>query len=229
MVMDSSIPPSYNRTMKNIVIFVFAIIVGLGLVALYTKFFPVPIQKIEKEQTVPPASHFSIEHAPSNSIKATIATFSGKVEWLSRVATEASRLTTIRKLQQGEDIATDETGTATLQFPNLGSITLQPNTKLSIIQTIPADIVLQQNSGSVIYEKTGTLPLSIHSLALLIEQKVGTMRVTVNTNRDIVTVTVTKGSVTAAFEDGNNTTQLREISEGHILQFDSDANEAIIK
>lgn len=212
--------------MKNLVIFLISMMVGISVLLCYHHFLPVQ-QTLSKPQTA--TSHFSLDQAPKNSLTVNIASTVGAVEWQSRVATTSSPLSETKTLQQGEAIMTKDTGKSTLQIPDCCTIILSPNTKLDLIQTLPINIVLSQEDGKVTYTQTGTHPVSINTLDLLIQPHAGTTIVTTNTIQQTVTMQVVSGTAKAVYTDTDNAIQMQTLTAGQTLLFDDQAKEITIK
>ncbi len=166
------------------------------------------------------ATQFSIANAPSATIRGEISSISGSIQWESRVATEPATITLPQTIQQGEEVITGKDGKATIEFPKIGTIQLQANTDLSIIQTLPADIVIAQNSGSADYTKTGKSPLTIRSLDTIIDITSGESKVTIPSTLPRVTALVEQGSITAAFNDSNSVSTVMTATIGQQFIFD---------
>lgn len=171
---------------------------------------------------------FSLEKAPSESLSASIASFSGDVEWTSRVATTPAKLTSVKNFQQGEDIQTGKNGSITLSILNKAVIALSSNTMISLIQTLPANIVISQTTGTVVYTKKDSTPFSVRSGDLLINILSGTTDVHVDTENKRVVATVHTGSITVAYTDTQNKSQVVSAKIGQQLVFDDDTLTAVV-
>jgi uncharacterized membrane protein YkgB len=212
---------------KNIIIFILSIIIGLILIIIgYFSFFSKDSQLIKPFL---PKTMFSIENAPSQTLTGEVASISGNVSWLSRTANYAILINSAQKLQQGEEINTQNNGEAILNFSKVVNITVLPNTQVSFIQTLPANFVVEQKQGLATYEKNGEIPVSIRTLDLLINIEKGSCQVLVNKDTSDITVSVITGSVTVAFNDTNINTNIQTISEGKKYQFNNDTKNGIIR
>jgi hypothetical protein len=174
-------------------------------------------------------SAFSVEDAPSDSLRGHIATMSGEILWQSRVATAPAALITQPEILQGENIVTKETGTIVLDYKNAARITIQPDSELDIVQSLPANLVMTQQSGTITFEKLGSVPLSVKSSNLLVNQDQGKMSITVSPDQTSVTVDVLEGTAHAAYTDENNTSQVTEIPEGNEFVFDISTQTSSLK
>lgn len=177
----------------------------------------------------PKPSPFKIDNAPSDSLKGKITSFSGKVGWESRTATEPAELTSPVTIQQGEKIVTDKDGKASLEFNNTCKLEIDPETEINTIQTLPANIVFQQNSGSATYIKTGTFPVSIRILHLLVQQNEGILIISLDKHKQIITIEVVKGNINTAFNNLNNVSRIATINEGEKYIFNDNTRNGIIE
>lgn len=168
---------------------------------------------------------FSIEKAPKNSVKGTIESLSGSVKWESRTATAPSEIIKPVTIQQGEILETGEDGKVTIIFPDITSITLSSQSKISITQTLPANFVFDQKEGSVAYEKTGQTPISIRALHLLTTLNTGKLTLTIDKESAEITIVVKKGSATVGFNNLENISTVINIEEGEEFIYNDDTRE----
>lgn len=208
--------------MKKIIFFVVAIPIGFAAVYFYFK-----LQKTDTAQTVQikipfVGSQFSLEEAPSQSLKGKIISSSGNIGWQSRIATEESKLKQNIEIQQGESVSTKEDGNITIQFGDNTTISLHPKTKVDIIQTLSNDMVFNQASGSATYVKSEESPVSIRAAHLLIENG-GTVSITFNDqNKSLVSVEAVSGTSKIAFNDSSFTSNIVTITKEQIYIFNDD-------
>ena len=206
--------------MKKIILFLISILIGITLTIAYTKLTTAKqIQQIKKASIK--VSQFSIQTAPKQSLKGDIISLIGDVQWQSRVATQASKITQPQSIQQGENIVTGINGRTTIQFPSVAIITIPTNTEVDFVQTLPADIVMNQSHGTAQYEKQGTTSLSVRSFHLLMQVD-GEAAITTDSTYDTVIANVLKGSVIAAFDDQQNVSNVVTIYAGNKYVFDDD-------
>lgn len=165
-------------------------------------------------------SKFSIANPPSASLVGNITALSGSVLWQPRTANKPQAIYQPQSIQQGEELLT-QNGTVTVAFPNTATVQLSKNAHISIIQTLPVDIVFQQSQGEVTYTALGSLPVSVRGLDILVSLKSAKGTVAVDPQKQLVIVLVKDGSVTAAYTDSNNTTQVLTVSQGKNLIFDN--------
>lgn len=209
--------------MKSLVLLVFSIIFGFASVAL---FFIVHKQVEVRQIPLPkPSISFSLENPPPKSIRGNVVSITGDVVWESRIATEASTLTKNIPLVQGEFIETKDNGIVSVQFPKASFITLAPKSKIYFVQAIPKNLVIVQESGSVQYEQTGSIPISVRTLGLLVSQDTGEIHISINALGSKVTVTADTGNVTLAYEDKDNLSILENLEERDRFVFYPDERE----
>jgi len=212
--------------MQTIGIYIVSFIVGIFIGNTVLK-KPNVLPKVTNTQQQTSSSSFSIEPPPSESLKGTISSRSGTIQWESRIATEPSELTADVPIQQGEELITNKKSGATLQFTSVGSITLSENTDVSFIQTLPIDFVVKQNNGVVNYEINGSTPLSIRIRNALITKTSGTIKIAIKSDESIITISTIKGTAQIGFNDLENVSQVFTLREGQVYEYDSDNHTAI--
>ncbi len=222
--------------MKNLAIFLFFIIAGMLISFAYFKLSP-QTKVLTQSSTTPPPSggpasnqnSFSLENAPSQSIRGEIATMSGNVEWEGRVATQAAKINSPQTIQQGESISTKEDGKVNLIFPTAVNLSIFPNTNLAIIQTLPVNIVFSQTKGIVDFTTLSSIPVSVRSHSLLVQLVEGEMILTVSDTTPFISLDIKKGSATAAYNDSQNVSQIIEVKKGERLVFNDDTRQAVLR
>lgn len=205
--------------LKNILLFTVSAIIGTALVVsgylwdaprnsrLLVPFFP--------------KTYFSIENAPKQSLTGKLTSISGKISWQSRAADQASPISFPIKLQQGEELETQDNGKGVIDFSGVGKITVFANTQVSIVQTLPVNFVVEQKSGLATYDKNGSVPLSIRALDLLINMGEGSCTVSVDKVSSNITISVASGSAKAAFNDTSNNTNIVTVKQGEKYLFNN--------
>lgn len=212
--------------MRSIIIFCALVVIGITAMVLY-------VMQLTQRSTTPkqsslPSSQFSLNNAPKESIRGTISSMSGLINWQSRTATQPSELISPVQIQQGEIVSTGTNGHINIGFPSIGSIDLLPNSSTEIIQTLPVDFVINQSQGITTFTKTGKTPISVRTLNMLTQENSGKMVISVNTNNSTVTVDVLKGEAQSAFNDLNNQSSVQTIQEGNELVFHDDTRQTSI-
>ena len=183
-----------------------------------------PTTKIQTPlaQTTP----FSLAVPPKASLKGSMISLSGVVDWQSREATEPAALFQKRAVLQGEEYWTKDTGSLNILFPNIAQLLITPNTHISFIQTLPTNFVMLQDSGEVTYTKLNTAtPVAIRVLRLLVAQNSGEVIISIDEEGSLVTITVKEGSVTIAFNDLETVSNVITIESGYSYTFDNEARE----
>src|ERR1035437_8201592 len=213
--------------LKNIFLLIVSII--LGSLIIIGGFLWISPRNTQVIKIILPKSLFSIETAPTNSLVGEIASLSGKVAWQSRVAPVALLINSTVKLQQGEEIDTYNNGSANINFPTFGTIFLSPNTQVNFIQTLPENFVVNQKQGTAIYTKTGENPSSVIALDLLININSGESKILVDKDTAKITITVETGSLTVAFNDTDNNTNVITLNSGDEYIFNDNTRLGAIK
>ncbi len=214
--------------MKSTFIFILFLIVGF-----FSTFFLInkkTIQEVSKPKVKisNEASKFSLEKAPSITLHGDITLLTGDVKWQSRIATEASTITFKQQVQQGESLETGKTGKVSLAFPNM-LFTLSPNSKLNIVQTLPTSIVLEQQTGEIMYQTTSSTLLGVRVSPLLIESQGGEFSITIDEDDGTVKVSVKDGFVTVAYNDSNTISTVEKIEKEQVMTFDPSSRTSTIK
>lgn len=169
------------------------------------------------------ASKFSLEKPPTDALSGEVTALSGKVVWQSRLPDQAPILLTgPRKVQQGEEIDTDDKASAVISFPDIATISASAKTQINIVQTLPANIVIQQKQGTAVYDKgESAIPVSVRELDLLVNLGKGQSSITLDKDKQQVTVAVKTGQVTISYTDTQNVTQVQDIKKGQRIVFDN--------
>lgn len=160
-----------------------------------------PIANIIETATKP---SYTIENAPSETIKGNIIQMTGNVNWESRTATKSSPITNPAPIiQQGEEIDTQDNGQVSLDFPGAVSMTIAPKTQIDFVQTLPANFVFSIASGSAEFKTLSTIPVTVRAFHLLVKQNNGDVGVAIDEVNGLIDLNIMSGSVTAAYNDLN--------------------------
>ncbi len=210
------------KIVKYLLLFILSI--GLGFAILLLGYIYFYNQPVTLQNPLLPVTHFSLENAPSDSLKGKISSLSGNVAWESRTSAIANLISEPITIWQGEEVITQGNGNADVVFPNGINLHMFSSSDLSIIQTLPADIVFEQNQGTIEYQNfQGKLPLSINALDLLLNVNKGSVKILVDKDNSVVNVFVSSGSATAAFTDTDNNPKVQKIDKGSKATFDNNA------
>jgi hypothetical protein len=220
--------------MKKIVLFLIPFLIVTAIVVGYFKL----TQKIStiKIPNLPSVSfsdlvkfsRFSLDKAPSQSLVGTIISMSGDIEYESRVATEAAKINSPVQVQQGESLVTGTDGKLILSFDKAAEVDMFSDSSLGVVQTLPADLVFSQNTGTVEYKKLASLPVSIRSFHLLMENN-GDVTISVDKVKPIVTVTVNSGSAVFAYNNIYNVSRVLTVGSGKKLTFNDGTRRVVVK
>lgn len=200
----------------------------MGTAGIYIYFQVGKTENKQSEKKVAKSDDFSLEKAPSESLRGRIASVSGKVNWLSRIAKKETVLDPAQEIQQGEEISTKKNSSATVEIAGTSIIKLFSESHVSFIQTMPANIVIEQTEGFVDYEMTGNIPLSVRIFDLLVQIK-GEAEVTSDQSNNVVKVLVKKGTARLAYNDLENVSVVRNIVEGNIFVFENESREGVLR
>lgn len=217
--------------MKYIFLFIVAVLFGLVITILYTapKVSPTPERVLTPVATQSAmTSSFSLPNAPTESIRGSISTMSGAVNWESRIATQPAKLVVPAPLQQGETLQTGDDGKVEITFPNVVSIKQSAKTQINFIQMLPTNSIISQGYGTTEYIQQGNTPLAVRSFGLLTEIH-GDVVITVDKDEDQVIIDVKTGSIIAAFNDLNYLSNVIPVSAGNEFIYDDDTREETIE
>lgn len=215
--------------MRTLIVFIAAVLIGIISFALYNNLTQRPVVQEIIEKPSLSGSPFSVLTPPLESLKAKVSSFTGKVKWQSRIATEAAEVKSLKEIQQGEQIETKENGSLIVEFPNVWRINISPNSKLDFAQSLPANLVIAQKDGRAQYQKLGENILSVRAMHLLIEQISGDMVITIDKDSAQVFINVKKGSATLAYNDDQNVSQVIQVKTGQRLSFDDKTREIVLR
>ncbi len=163
-------------------------------------------------------SRFSLEKAPTQSLVGNITNLEGTILFESRLATESAKIIKPQEIQQGEELATLGDGKLTLDFKDVAQINMAENSDLSVVQTLPSNLVFRQKLGSVEYKKLGQIPLSVRVGHLLIDTN-ATTNVSFTADSPITTVTQINGIALIAYNDLENNSNVINLLAGQTLTF----------
>ncbi len=214
------------ESMKPVLLFLLFFLVGLAGVLGY-RYWNQPQNIFSTKPDL--TTKFSLEKAPSESLQGNIATISGTVTWLSRTAAKPVQLKSPRRIQQGEEFSTGSNGRAVIRIKNDSSLLLSPNTHISIIQLLPENFVFVQDQGSVHYENTIQVPVSVRSYDLVTIITKGIVTLSVNPKEKVVSVSVEKGIIKEGYEDLQNTSNVVTVNEGQTFLFNETLRTGMIQ
>ncbi|MCR4326059.1 MAG: hypothetical protein NUV52_00185 [Candidatus Roizmanbacteria bacterium] len=204
---------------------VLAIAAGLGAVYWYQT-QTIPSKTVtatpSKPPTTPSPTLFTVNDPPTESISGNLDTFLGDVTWEPREATHSSPISSRAVIRQGDYIETGDDGTASITFPIIGTLSMEPNTQVQIVQTLPANAVLLHRTGTAVYERTGETPITVRALSLLVDlEEESIVRITVDEEEGSVLVLAEQGNSVAAYNDADFETVKLMLEEGQELTYDS--------
>ncbi len=221
------------RFSKKIIIPIIAVVaLTSGLFTLYfinkkNQFLPTPSPSTSETPDI--ATNFSIEEAPSESLKGVITKLEGDVKILGRTATEeASLLNPNSKAQQGENYITGEDGSLSIVFEDILEIDIQNNSEVDIIQTLPAGIVFSQVNGESTYQKLGNYPVTIRTSYLLTEID-GEVDIKRDSEKYLVMVSVNSGTATFAYNDEDYISHVIKAEAGQTYTFNYDTRQGVLE
>lgn len=208
------------------------LILGFGVYWKYAQTSEVDLISPLPQATVAPQiteSLFSLDQAPSQSLRGTITGLTGEVKFLGRTATEAALVATSGVIiQQGENYMTGNNSTLAFSFEPSYSVWMNELTEVDIIQTLPTAMVVSQVDGTARYKTPDNAPISIRT-AYLLTQLTGEATVERDSTEATVRVTVASGSAIAAYNDLDYQSHTVEIEAGNEFQFNYGTRKAVLK
>ncbi len=131
-------------------------------------------------------------------------------------------------LIEGEKIATGGKSQATIEFPDFIRIDLGSDTEIGLSNLMPANFLINQLSGSVIYRLLqNNNTFSVRSLHTLLSFDSGESEVTVGGSE--IVVKVLSGKAKLALVDLDNETHVWELNEGEEVLIDDAERRVEIK
>lgn len=209
--------------MKSVVIFILFLFLGFILFIGYSYW--------ENEQNnfinpnSPITTTFSMNNAPSTSLKGTIATMSGTVTWLSRTAKNPVQLQSPRSIQQGETLGTGKNSNVGVLINNAAAVSLSSNSDVNFIQMLPINLVMAQDKGTATYQNTGQNAMTVTTRDLITAVNRAWAVISVDPTAQTVTVAVQKGSVTEGYEDAHDNSTVVTVGAGQQFVFDDTTQE----
>lgn len=204
--------------MRLIVIFLFFLLVGFGSIFVYA--YSQHKQNILFNSNSTITTKFSLQNAPEDSLKGIIASMSGIVNWQPRTATQAIRLHSPRKIQQGEELGTGKNSGASMVIQNAEEIIESSNSYINFIQMLPINIVIAQSAGTVFYGGTGASSMTVRTLDLITSIDRALAIISFDKSGSTVTVKVQKGSVTEGYIDSDGDSATVTVAAGQQFVFD---------
>lgn len=201
----------------------------MGVVGFNVLSKTIPAPKETFHSPIAIDDQFLIANAPSNSLKGTIESFSGDVQWESRTATQPAKLSNPIIIQQGEKVITGKNGKIALIFPEIENINLHPDSDLSIVQTLPSHFVFEQTGGVVDYSNTQNTSLSIRTLHMLITATQATITIAIDKDTHDIVLSLNKGSAILAFNNKENISTVIHLSTGDQYLYNDDDREGVQK
>jgi len=196
-----------NRILLGIIFFLLGAAAALGI---FTK----------KEPNFE-STKFSLEEAPSESIRGQITNMSGDIWWQSRTATEPAKLAEPVASQQGEVLIASESGKLTVSFNPAAGISLFPETQVEIIQTLALNLVFNQTQGVGQYLVTGLVPVTIRSLNLIVNVEDGLLVVDTDEETGGIILGLKTGRASVGYNSPDFESRVWQLEPGDVFSYDS--------
>lgn len=211
---------------KQLIFFFIAVELGIMTVAAIKYVYP----KVSESKNISTnlSGKYNPVNPPSRSLVGEVISQSGEINWQSREATETSRIQKLTQVKQGEKIITGSTGTLTINFQDNTTVTAAKNSEISLIQTLPQNLVFNQSQGTAIYTTESTV-LSVRALHLLIDLTKSKSTVTVDPETNSVIVKILSGNAKGGYNDTDLNSQTFTLEAEQELIFNDDTRKVIIK
>ncbi len=211
--------------MKKILLGIIVFLLGTGaaLVVFFAKnhSVPEPIITIAKKEPNFEPTKFSLEKAPSDSIKGQITAMSGDIWRQTRTATEPAKLTEPDVIQQGEVLIASDEGKLTVNFNPAATISLFPDTQVEIIQTLPLNLVFNQTKGIGQYQVSGTNPVTIRSFNLIVNIDEGLININTDAETGVITLSLKTGAAKVGYNSPEFDSKVWRLEAGDVFEYDS--------
>lgn len=172
---------------------------------------------------------FSLDQAPSDSIKGQIINMTGEIWWQSRTATEPAQLKDTISVQQGEIWIASESGNLTIEFAPAATITLFPKTKIEIVQTLPLNLVFNQIQGITQYQAFGSSPVTIRSLNLIVNLEDGLLVVDTDEATGAIILGLKTGRAKVGYNSPEFDSKVWELEPGDVFEYDGNLRRGYFK
>lgn len=219
--------------MKQVIVGLLCVLLGaagaIGINFAKNHSRPKPIITIAKKGANFLPSQFSLENAPTDSIRGTIATMSGEIYYQARTATGAAKLNQAIPVQQGETWIASDSGNLTINFAPAATVALFPQTKLEVIQTLPLNLVFNQTEGVGQYNAVGVNPVTIRGFNLIINLDSGLLVVDTNPETGTVILDLKTGSARVAYNSPEFDSKIWQLEPGDVFEYDSSLRQGYFK
>lgn len=211
--------------MKSVFLFFTAIVISFSAAYIFVK-QPVKTTIIthKKDSISIQNDFFSLDEAPSTSLRGSLSKVAGEVNLQTRLATEPAALSSAKRIQQGEALVTGEDGSLVVTFSDKVAMNISAGSNVDFVQTLPEHIVVIQREGSVEYKTEPEALVSVRSMHLVADIASGS-DITLEKDAELLTFTVEKGSVIVAYNNLDNVTTKEMIAEGETYVFNDDTRE----
>lgn len=211
--------------MKQVIVGILCVILGaagaIGIFFAKNHSVPEPIITIGKKEPRFEPTKFSLDQAPSESIKGQINNMTGDIWWQSRTATEPAQLIEPVTIQQGEILIASEAGHITVRFDPAAVISLFPDTQVEIVQTLPLNLVFNQTKGVGQYQVSGTNPVTVRSFNLIVNIDNGLINIDTDEATGVITLSLKTGMATVGYNSPEFDSKVWELEPGDVFSYDS--------
>ena len=171
--------------------------------------------------TTAPAEETPFSRAPpARSLKGLLTVKIGDVQKYSRGGTGFQESTQSAEVLIGESIFTKHEATATVEIPQLATLSIQENSEILFANLFPENSVFLHKTGKIFYSVESSSPVAVRALHTLISASSSAFLVEVNDGN--TTVTAQSGIVKLALVDRNNETHVWELEGGDMAKINDE-------
>ena len=210
-----------KKIFLGIIFFLLGAAAALGIYFAKNHSVPEPIITIGKKTGSFEPTKFSLENAPSDSIKGQIINMAGDIWRQSRTATEPAKLSEPAIIQQGEVLIASDSGKITVNFGPAATLTLFPETQVEIVQTLALNLVFNQTQGSAQYQATGSSPITVRSLNLIVNLDNGLLNVDTGKETGEIILSLKTGQAAVAYNSPDFISKIWQLEPGDVFSYDS--------
>jgi hypothetical protein len=151
---------------------------------------------------------------PKQSLRGVVKDLDGSVVISKRDELSGRQAVTGDTITDGESILTETDSVVTIAFAPLGAISLDPDSQISFVSTLPSSFLLEQHRGTVGYQVGDRQVITVRTQGIVFEVQGGDVILESNQIEEYVTVNVRTGVVKLAYLNAAQETQVHTVSKG---------------
>ncbi len=218
-----------KQVLLGILFFVFGAAIALGLFFRKNHSVPQSVITIGKKEPNFEPTKFSLDEAPSDSIRGNITNLSGDIWYQSRTATEPAQLTEGIPVQQGETWIASDAGKLTVNFNPALTLSLFPKTHVEIIQALPVNLVFKHDQGVGQYQVSGANPVTVRSLNLIANVNEGLFVIDTDPETGTIILSLKTGSAKIGYNSASFDSKVWSLEPGDVFTYNSNTRKGYFK